>query len=318
MSDTMEVEVPGALAGVRVDRAVSMVTGLARSTVAGLVAAGAVRVDGRLVTSRSRSLVAGQRLAIVLPGPNPQGPLPDTSVRFAVVHEDTHLVVVDKPAGLVVHHGAGHRRGTLVDGLVARYPELADLPESGAGDPARPGIVHRIDKGTSGLLVVARTPLAFHALTEQFRAHTVDRTYLALVVGEVEGQAGVVDAPVGRSARTPTRMTVSHQGRAARTEYRVVARYSRPVALTLVEVMLETGRTHQVRVHLAAIGHPVLGDDRDGSTLALPPALAGALQPGRFFLHAQRLGFDHPGDGRRTWTSPLPSDLHRVLQRVVP
>ncbi len=314
----VQVEVPPALDGQRVDRAVALLTGLPRRVVADLVARGAVQVDGRPLTTRSRPLRVGQHLRVEIPAAPPSAPVPDASVAFAVVYEDPELIVVDKPAGLVVHHGAGHLGGTLVDGLLARYPELAELPGAGAGDEQRPGIVHRLDKGTSGLLVVARTPDAFHLLSRQFRLHRAGRTYAALVVGAVEGDAGVIDAPVGRSARQPTRMTVSHQGRPARTSYRVLRRFGRPVPTTLVEAVLDTGRTHQVRVHLAAIGHPVLGDDHDGSSRARPPALAEALAPGRFFLHAARLSVDHPDGRRLSWERALPDDLQQVLDQLQP
>jgi 23S rRNA pseudouridine1911/1915/1917 synthase len=239
-------------------------------------------------------------------------------VTFAVVHEDADLVVVDKPAGLVVHHGAGHRAGTLVDGLVARFPDLAGLAERGGGDPGRPGIVHRLDKGTSGLLVIARTPQAYHLLSKQFRAHSAGREYLVLAAGRVEADEGTIDAPIGRSTRQRTRMAVTARGRQARTEYRVVARFSDPVPCTLLEARLDTGRTHQVRVHLAAIGHPVIGDERYGGPAARPRPVTGQMVPGRLFLHAFRLSLDHPAGGRRSWDAPRPDDLARVLARLAP
>jgi 23S rRNA pseudouridine1911/1915/1917 synthase len=175
--------------------------------------------------------------------------------------------------------------------------------------------VHRLDKGTSGLLVVARTPAAFRSLSGQLREHTAGRHYRALVAGTVEDDAGVVDAPIGRSPRQPTRMAVTRGGRPARTAYTVVARYREPLEATLVEATLDTGRTHQVRVHLAAIGHPVFGDDRYWGTTARPRTATGLLAPGRLFLHACRLSLDHPDSGeRRSWESPLPPDLDAVLR----
>ena len=309
----LDVEVPHSLDGQRIDRSIAMVTGLPRALVADLVAEGRARVDGTVVTTRSRTLVAGQRLQVTLPASGPQGPTPDASVAFDVVYEDDALIVVDKPAGLVVHHGAGHHGATLVDGLLARYPELAALPAAGAGEPERPGIVHRLDKGTSGLLVVARSPDAYRSLSRQMREHSAARAYLALVVGRVEADEGVVDAPIARSARDPSRMAVRTGGRPARTHYRVRTRYRAPLAATLLDVDLETGRTHQVRVHLTAIGHPVVGDTRYGAAKARPAALAGALGAGRVFLHAHRLTLEHPSGDRRTWESPLPADLAAVL-----
>jgi 23S rRNA pseudouridine1911/1915/1917 synthase len=311
-----ETVVPATLGGERVDRAVALLTGLPRSTVAEMVHQGRVVVDGQRVEVRSRTLVIGQTLRVDVAPPAEHGPRADGGVAFAVVDEDDHLIVVDKPAGLVVHHGAGHSGGTLVDGLLARFPELARLAEAGAGEAGRPGIVHRLDKGTSGLLVVARTADAFASLSAQLREHTAGRHYRALVAGTVEDDAGVVDAPIGRSPRQPTRMAVTRGGRPARTAYTVVARYRDPLEATLVEATLETGRTHQVRVHLAAIGHPVFGDDRYWGTVPRPPATRGLLAPGRLFLHAGRLSLDHPEDGaRRTWESPLPPDLDAIVER---
>ena len=245
-------------------------------------------------------------------------PVADPSVEFVVVHEDAELIVVDKPAGLVVHHGAGHQGGTMVDGLVARFPDLVGLSDAGGGDPDRPGIVHRLDKGTSGLVVVARTPDAYRSLAAQFRAHSAGRRYLVLVAGTVEADEGTVDAPIGRSTRQRTRMAVTAGGKEARTEYRVVSRFADPVDCTLLEARLDTGRTHQVRVHLAAIGHPVIGDERYGRSVARPRSVVATMAPGRLFLHAFRLSLDHPSGGRVTWESPLPDDLAEVLTHLAP
>lgn len=297
------IVVPAALAGERVDRVVAMLTGLARAEVAALVEAGAVRVGGRAVPSRSRRLVEGDRVEVDVPQPVGLGPpQPNPGVAVVVVVEDDDVVVVDKPAGLVVHPGAGHTGDTLVNGLLARYPELA-----GVGDPARPGIVHRLDAGTSGLLAVAHTPRAYDTLVAQLASRTVERYYDALVLGSVESPSGLVDAPIGRSAVDPTRMAVVSDGRQARTRYEVRARYASPVPTTLLACRLETGRTHQIRVHLAAIGHPVVGDARYGGDR---PALAA----GRPFLHAAHLAFAHPVSGERIEAfSPLPDDLLALL-----
>jgi 23S rRNA pseudouridine1911/1915/1917 synthase len=295
--------VPAALAGERVDRVVALLTGLPRADVARLVEGGAVRVGGRAVATRSRRLVQGEELEVDVPErAGPAVLAPDPAVLLDVVHADEHVVVVDKAAGVVVHPGAGQAEGTLVQGLLARYPDLAGL-----GEANRPGIVHRLDKGTSGLLVVARTPDALRSLTGQLAARSVDRRYLALVRGTVEAPAGLVDAPVGRASSDPTRMSVSAKGRPARTRYEVRRRFTAPAEATLVECALETGRTHQVRVHLAAISHPVLGDARYGG------AGSARLAP-RPFLHAFRLAFDHPHTGARVeFSSELPPDLRAVL-----
>ena len=309
----LDVEVPAALAGERVDRALALLAGVTRRAAAEAVANGAVRVGDKVVATRSTTLHAGDRLRASLPEERESGPRPDPSVRFDVVYEDDDLVVVDKPAGLVVHHGAGRRGGTLVDGLLARYPELARLSEAGAGETSRPGIVHRLDKGTSGLLVVARSPAGFESLSRQLRQHTAERRYLALVTGILETRQGTVDAPIGRSTRRPDRMSVRAGGRAARTNFEVRAWYRDPVEATFLEAVLETGRTHQVRVHMAAVGHPVVGDDRYGGTQARPPALMSLLGTGRVFLHAWKLSVDHPDGRRLSWESPLPGDLEVVM-----
>jgi 23S rRNA pseudouridine1911/1915/1917 synthase len=300
----MKEVVPRALDGERVDRVVAFLTGLPRSEVADLVAGGRVRLDGSAVETRSRRVAEGDVVEVDVPDASDDRLIADPSVDVPVVYVDDQVIVVDKPAGLVVHPGAGQRDGTLVHGLLHQFPDLA-----GVGDPQRPGIVHRLDKGTSGLMVVARTSGALADLTSQLKARDVERRYLALVVGEVAEGRGVVDAPVGRSARQPTRMAVTARGRAARTRYEVLERYTEPVSATLVECRLETGRTHQVRVHLAAIGHPVAGDSRYGR--------GDALAMKRPFLHAHELAFDHPTDGtRRRFQSSLPADLEQVLERL--
>ena len=312
-SSAIDVVVPAALDGQRADRVVSLLTGAPRRVAAEAVRSGAVLVDGRPVADRSMPLRSGQRLQCAVFDWSPSAPGPDPSVRFGVVYADDDLLVVDKPPGLVVHHGAGRRGGTLVDGLLARFPDLGELAGAGVGDPTRPGIVHRLDKGTSGLLVVARTPRAFESLSAQLRHHRTQRRYLALVAGTVAVDRGQVDAPIGRSTRRPDRMAVTPSGRAARTDYTVRRRYGGPVPVTLLEAALDTGRTHQVRVHLAALHHPVIGDDRSGDARARPPALLEVLGRERLFLHAWRLTVEHPADGEMTWESELPADLAATL-----
>lgn len=300
-----EAEVPALLDGMRIDRVVSMLTGAARSEVAALVAEGAVVLDGAVVVQRSTPVAAGGHLSVRRRDRRADAPRADASVRFVVVHADDDVVVVDKPAGLVVHPGSGRRDGTLVHGLLAQFPDLAALPASGVCDADRPGIVHRLDKGTSGLLAVARTERAYRSLVEQLSAHTVDRRYVTLVHGRVDDERGVIDAPIGRSDRSPTRMAVTASGREARTAYRVLERLEAPAPATLLSVALETGRTHQIRVHMNAIGHPVVGD----TTYAPRRGFAG-LPGGRLFLHAYRLAFTHPASGgRREFGAALPADL---------
>ena len=297
-------QIPAALDGERLDRVVAMLTDRPRSTVDALLAAGAVRVGATVASKGSRRVRAGERLSIDLPAEvaDPSR-LADPGVDVPVVHADDAVIIVDKPAGLVVHPGAGHQRGTLVQGLLARYPDLAALAAPGA--EVRPGVVHRLDRGTSGLLMVARTPAAYADLTAQLAGRSVERRYAALVAGEVESDDGVVEAPLGRSERDPTRVAVRADGRPARTRYRVVERFE---GATLLEARLETGRTHQIRVHVAAIGHPVVGDRRYGG-----PA-GRRLAGDRPFLHAGVLGFSHPESGELVrFESPLPGDLTAEL-----
>jgi 23S rRNA pseudouridine1911/1915/1917 synthase len=235
-------------------------------------------------------------------------PGPDRSVEFTVVHVDDTVIVVDKPPGLVVHPGPGNADGTLVNGLLARYPELAGV----GGDPVRPGIVHRLDAGSSGLLVVARTGRAADALVEQFADHSATRVYDAVVWGVPEAAHGVIDAPLGRSRRDPLRMAVVAEGRPARTDYRVVGAFRSPAEVARLECRLETGRTHQIRVHLSSIGHPLVGDPVYGRRR---PRL-GLDRP---FLHAARLAFTHPETGERVeYESPLAPDLAAWLDAAEP
>jgi 23S rRNA pseudouridine1911/1915/1917 synthase len=305
----MTVEVPATLSGVRVDRGVAMVADVSRAVAAELVETGRVLVDGLPVASGRVPLREGAVLTVHLPEEASATPAADPGVRFAVVHADDDVAVIDKPAGLVVHPGAGHAEGTLVGGLLAMFPDLADLVTAGVCAADRPGIVHRLDKGTSGLLAIARTVDAYRSLVAQLATRTMERRYLALVTGLVSDDRGEVDAPIGRSVRTPTKMAITPRGRDARTSYRVVERRGVDSATptTLLELALQSGRTHQVRVHMAAIGHPVVGDARYGTA-------DKRLGSGRFFLHAAHLAFDHPMTGERAeFASALPDDLRDYL-----
>jgi 23S rRNA pseudouridine1911/1915/1917 synthase len=296
------VVVPGTLAGERLDRAVALLTGWSRAEVQDLVEREQILVDGRAV-AKSRRLVEGEVVEL-LGEPAPVGLPQPESMPLVVVHEDPDVVVIDKPAGLVVHPGAGHPDGTLVNGLLDRYPDLASV-----GDPARPGIVHRLDAHTSGLLVVARSQVAYDALVAALGARTVARGYRALVWGIPEATTGLVDAPIGRSVRRPTRMAVREGGRPARTRYEVETPYH-AAGVSLLRCRLETGRTHQIRVHLAAINHPVVGDAVYGGKRA-------AIGLDRPFLHAASLGFEHPRtEEHLAFTSELPPELTAVLQTL--
>jgi 23S rRNA pseudouridine1911/1915/1917 synthase len=305
------VEVPPLLAGVRVDRAVAMLANVSRAVATELIVSGRVLVDDVAVTIGRHALKEGATLTVALPEPGGEDVEAEAGVQFEVVYADTEVVVVNKPAGLVVHPGAGHQQGTLIGGLLSRFPDLAALVASGVCPGDRPGIVHRLDKGTSGLLAVARTEPAYRALVAQLADRSMERRYLALVEGEVVDDRGEVDAPIGRSTRTPTKMAVSASGRSARTGFTVRERFHVPRPTTLVELSLQSGRTHQIRVHMAAIGHPVVGDARYGTP-------ERALGHGRFFLHAFRLAFVHPTSGERLeFSAPLPEDLESFLGGLV-
>lgn len=304
-------DVPVALQGERLDRALALLTGLTRSQINDVIDSGRVRIGKASVSSRSRKLHAGERVTVIggAAAVVPPPPAGDPGVPFTVVWSDPQLVVVDKPAGVVVHPGAGNPSGTLINGLLARFPDMAAAVA--AGTPAeRPGVVHRLDKGTSGLLVFARTAAALTSLQHQMAQRTARREYMALVSGDVDSDAGMIDAPLGRADDDPVRVQVKAGGRVARTRYEVVERFTTP-AVCLVRCRLETGRTHQIRVHFASIGHPVVGDDRYG------PRRRGSWEPlpaGRQFLHAAALSFSHPLTGERlSFESPLAPDLESVL-----
>lgn len=300
--------VPAALDGQRLDRIVALMADVSRSDAAVVVAAGGVVVDGEVALSGKIRLVEGQQITVDTElVPTVALPVADATVDFDVVHVDDDVVVIDKPAGLVVHPGAGNPDGTLVNGLLARFADLADV-----GDPMRPGIVHRLDAGSSGLLVVARTAVAAERLIDQFVDHSAGRRYVALVWGHPAAPHGVIDAPIGRDRRDPLKMAVVADGRVARTEYEVVERFGRPNEVALLGCRLETGRTHQIRVHLTSIGHPLVADTTYGGRR---PVL-GLARP---FLHAAELTFVHPTTGEtRTFTSELPADLADLLASLEP
>jgi 23S rRNA pseudouridine1911/1915/1917 synthase len=305
----VQLEVPPSLVGERVDKVLSTLAGVNRGRIAAAIENGLVSIDGIVVKKASARVVEDTVIFLDLDLDAAEFTLSgDASVPFSVVYEDDHVLVVHKPADVVVHPGTGSHSGTLVNGLLHRYPELIQLA---VGDRMlRPGIVHRIDKGTSGLLMVARTLQATDALIEQLSAHTVERRYVALAWGKFEARAGMIDAAIGRSDADPTKMTVSAAGRPSITHYEVDRAYTVPAPMTVVRCELETGRTHQIRVHLAAIGHPVVGDPIYGGTKRSFPMT-------RPFLHAQTLGFQHPATGDMLrFESNLPAELNDVLQRL--
>ena len=293
------------LDGERLDRVVSMLWDCSRSEASTLIAAGEVRLDDEVVTTKSRRVVAGDAIELRVAAPTgPALPLPQGDLELDVVDEDESIIVIDKAAGMVVHPAPGHPDGTLVNALLARYPELAEV-----GEPQRPGIVHRLDRDTSGLMVVARTQAAYEALVDAMAEHRVDRRYLALVHGRPETRQGTIEAPVGRSRRDPLRMAVTQAGRSATTHYSLNATWHEP-AVSLLDLALETGRTHQIRVHLASLGWYVVGDPTYGRPLPGHPL-------SRPFLHAVALGFAHPADGHEVaYASPLATELQGVLDAL--
>ncbi|MGI9623305.1 MAG: RluA family pseudouridine synthase [Acidimicrobiales bacterium] len=282
----IEETAPAALAGERIDRAVALITGCTRGEASRLIDSAEVRVNGRIVTKAAARLAEGDLIAIEDASLSFVESLsPDATVAYDLVYADDEILVVDKPPDLVVHPGAGTSGSTLVQGLIADYPDLAAV-----GEPQRPGVVHRLDRGTSGVMVVARTEAARADLVSQLAGREVDRRYTAVVWGHVENDEGLIDAPIGRSQRNRTRMAVSAEGREARTRYHVEKRCDDPADVTVLTCRLETGRTHQIRVHVTAIGHPIVGDLTYGGSRESIPF-------GRPALHAGYLAFRHPGTG---------------------
>jgi 23S rRNA pseudouridine1911/1915/1917 synthase len=285
--------------------------------VKGLIEAGRVVVDGRVVKAAYR-LQPGERVEVSIPPP-PRDGLAAEPLALDVVFEDDHVLVVDKPAGMVTHPGAGRPTGTLAAAALAHAPGLA-----GVGSPRRPGIVHRLDKGTSGLIVLAKTQAAYDALTAQLARRTVSRRYLCLAQGAVRRAHGVIDTAIGRDPRSRVRMAVLKEGKGKRaiTRFRVLERFGAGAgAVTFLECRLETGRTHQIRVHLASLGHPLLGDDTYRARRAPPagdPVLTALINElGGVALHAAGLAFTHPVTGSSLELScPLPDRMARILSHL--
>ena len=306
---THELVVPPDAALQRVDRYVADVTGLSRSHVQKLITAGNLTTDG--VPIKANAVVGpGAALQLIVPEPAPLDVAAEPDIDVRIVYEDVDLLIIDKPAGLVVHPSTGHSSGTLVNALLGL--------EGGGGfggiaGVQRPGIVHRLDRDTSGLLMVARTDTAQHSLMAQLKARRVKKTYLALVHGEVSAEVGRIEAPIGRDPKHRTRMAVVPDGRPSTTGYRVRERLR---GWTLLELDLVTGRTHQISVHLEAIGHPIAGDPVYGTgTSRKGPRVTGDAEPlGRLFLHAWRLQLTSPTSGELIRAeASLPDELDAVL-----
>jgi len=287
--------------GLRVDLALARLSGISRAQVRRWIDAGRVRVNGRVRRASARVRVGDELEAT--PAEPVASPLTPEAIPLAILHEDEEVIVIDKPAGLVMHPSAGHAGGTLVNALLHHCGNLA-----GVGGVLRPGIVHRLDQGTSGVLVVAKSDGAHTALARQFHDHSIEREYRALIRGLPGRDEGRVDRPIGRHPRDRKRMSVrSHRGREARTAWRVLGRFPTSNHSWLA-VFPETGRTHQIRVHLASAGLPIVGDSVYGRAKREARSLA------RPALHAQVLGFTHPQTGERLrFEAPLPADLEQLL-----
>jgi 23S rRNA pseudouridine1911/1915/1917 synthase len=299
--------VDAAQAGVRLDRAVASRLDLPRNQVQEWIRSGLLTVDGKPQPKPGHLLRVGEEIAWTPPERIETRVLAEEG-ELRLLYCDHELVVLDKPAGLTVHPGAGQSSGTLVHRLLARFPEMA-----GVGGPGRPGIVHRLDKGTSGVLVVARTAECYRALTADFAARRIEKRYLAIVHGTPRSAAGTIEAPIGRHAVERKRMAVRTDGRPATTRYKVLASAA---GLTLVELELLTGRTHQIRVHLKHLRHPIVGDStygeaRDRELAAGPGRAVRAFS--RPALHAWRLGLKHPASGvSMSFEAPLAEDMRRL------
>lgn len=296
-------------AGERLDRYLaSRLPGLSRNRLQQFVDEGQARVDG-MSRKRSYHIAAGETISIEVPAITPAEvraePLP-----LEVLYEDEDVAVVNKPAGMIVHPGAGSAGGTLASALLHRFGSL-----SGIGGALRPGIVHRLDKGTSGALLVARNDAAHRSLVEQFQARQIEKTYVALLHGQMRGDSGRIELPVTRDLRRRTRMTARRrEGRPARTDWRVRLRLD---AYTLTEAELHTGRTHQLRVHFSALGHPVVGDTLYGAPRRAQAGSESLAPLGRNFLHAARVRFQHPRRGVPVEVrAPLPVELVEYLQQL--
>ena len=286
-------------AGERLDRFLAArCADLSRSRIKRLIADGEVAVDGHERNAGFR-LRQGQSVAIIVPDPVPTHMMPQR-IPLDVVHQDEDLLIVDKPAGMPVHPGVGHPDSTLVNAVLGLNPAIGEV-----GGAMRPGLVHRLDMDTSGLIAIAKTDRAHASITGQLRDRTVNKGYLALVVGTLNPVEAVIDAPIGRDPHDRKKMAIVEEGRPSSTRYKTLANYR---GCTYADVRPKTGRTHQIRVHFASLGHPVVGD-----------ALYGREDPriGRHFLHAAYLEFDHPASGERVrFRAPLPNDLQCLLDEL--
>ncbi|WEK42843.1 MAG: RluA family pseudouridine synthase [Candidatus Sphingomonas colombiensis] len=306
-ASVIQATITPAADGWRLDRALAdAVPTLSRERLKVLIAGGKVSRDGQLVREPARKAAAGEIFSVTVPDPVPAHNEAQ-DIPLIIAFEDEHLIVIDKPAGLVVHPAAGNLDGTLVNALLHHCKGSL----SGIGGVARPGIVHRIDKDTSGLMIAAKTDRAHEGLAKQFADHSIDRRYLAIVSGHPMPPAGSVDAPLARSPQNRKKIAIVRAGKRAVTHYRTVERLR---AAALVECRLETGRTHQVRVHMASIGHPLLGDPVYGRTKQAHREILETLGFRRQALHAARLGFIHPiTRSALSFESAMPADMQELF-----
>nr|WP_255622294.1 RluA family pseudouridine synthase [Tessaracoccus sp. OS52] len=299
--------VPEALAGERIDAVAARVSGYSRSRIEALIEVGGVTLDGAPVAKPSQRVAGGELLELAEADLKPDKPVvrPRVAAGLGIVHDDADIVVVDKPAGVAAHPSLGWDGPSVTEHLAA-----AGFRISTSGAPERQGVVQRLDVGTSGLMVVAKSEVAYSILKQAFRDKTVEKTYHALVQGHPDPFTGTVEAPIGRHPGSEWKMAVLDGGRASTTHYDTIEAHR---AATLLEIGLETGRTHQIRVHMAAIGHPCCGDPLYGAD----PVLSARLGLVRQWLHAVELSFDHPRNGERVrFSSPYPEDLKAALEIV--
>ena len=304
MNEFNEV-VPDSLEGERLDRLLAFIGNISRSEASNIIKGGEVLINGKVVTRPSFKVTLGNLVEFSI---RESEELPeieaDSSINFEIIHSDIDFLVVDKPAGLVVHPGAGNSSGTLVNGLLALSPNIRDV-----GEKNRPGVIHRLDKGTSGLLLTANTNEGYQFFVNELSERKIKRVYQALVWGVPEGPEGIIDAPIGRSSKNRKKMAIVAKGKNAITTYKLKECWPSS-NVSLLELELETGRTHQIRVHLSSIGNPVVGDDLYGSNRK-------HLTLRRPFLHASKLFFEHPRTGSYCkFESPLPEDLKNLLADI--
>lgn len=308
------VKVPPSDSMKRIDKLLAEKTGITRSRIQSMLDEGLITVGGKPVKANYR-VREGDEIVITPAKPLETGALIAEDLPINILYADSHIVVVDKPAGMVVYPSAGHPRGTLMNALKLRLGNLASV-----GGPLRPGVVHRLDKDTSGVMVVALSDEAYYGLVEQFKTRAIDRSYVALLYGAIKGERGEISLPVGRSESDRKKMsTRTRRGKMALTSWEAIERF---YGATLIRAKLGTGRTHQIRVHFASVGHPVLGDRTYGKKISIefkrPPTNGkGSLTLSRQMLHAGLLGLTHPVTGKyMEFRSPLPEDMETVLSKL--